>query len=316
MTTADAREFLARLAVTQLETDIFSGTCSPAWPGRAFGGQLAAQSLQAAAATRGDSNMHPWSLHMYFHAPVRANEPAQYTVDRIRDGRTTATRGVRVIQDGKHRATAMVLFGTSAAGPTHQYAPPETLPPHLIAPEERLVHPTIVPPDADFAALGYPVESLVELRIVESSITDAAPDADPHSDTDPSARPNTAAEDHHDATTARKIDFSRQVWIRVLPDLPDDPITSATTMTYLADVTLGTTALTPHGGRWATTDLQLGAVELALWFTGPARLSDWTLFTQDTAFTGRGHGLAHGVFYNSEGELCGLAMQNALMRRR
>ncbi len=287
------REFLDRFAVTPVAPERYTGTCHPAWPGRAFGGQLAAQSVQAAAAALTDESLHPWSLHILFHAPVASNSRIDYQVLALKEGRTLTSRQVRVEQDGKLRATAVVLFGMTAEGPEHQYQQPDAPPPALVPPEERLIDPTLVAPDADFEELGYPAESLVDLRIVERAERGPADNSAETSD-----------------------GYLRKAWMRVIPDLPDDPITAAATLCYLSDITLGTTALQPHGGRSHTTELQLGAVELALWFTGPATLSEWTMFAQDTAFAGRGHGLAHGVFFNSRGEVSAVAMQNALMRRR
>lgn len=277
---AGLEEFLARLTVAKVGECHFTATCQPAWPGRAFGGQLAAQALQAAAHTVEDKQ--PWSLHVYFNAPVTALQPVDYRVERVKDGRTLATRRVLIEQDGRLRASATALFGVPGEGPSHQYQRPETAPIEDLTPVERLIHPTVVPLDADLDALGYPKEVLVELRRVDQQPDD--------------------------------VRFSRKIWMRVVPDLPTDPVTVASTCAYLCDITLGTTALEPHGGREGTTDLQLGAIELALWFTAPARLHEWTLFSQFSAFAGGGHGLAHGVFYNSGGDISAVAAQNALMR--
>ena len=279
-------EFLRRFAVAPLGDDRFTATCNPGWPGKAFGGQLAAQSLQAAAATA-PADMVPWSLHMYFHAPVRANETIHYEVVRLKDGRTTAARQVRLHQDGKFRMTAMVAFGAPGEGPRHQFRPPEAPAPELVPPLERIIDTTVLPEDADYEALGYPAEALVELRVVESPMP-----------------------------SEERGSFERTVWMRVVPEIPDDPLTSATVQCYLSDITLGTTALEPHGGRAGTTDLQLGAIELALWFAGPAKLSDWSLFWQESSYAGEGHGLSHGAFYTSTGDVTAIAIQNALMRRR
>lgn len=104
--------------------------------------------------------------------------------------------------------------------------------------------------------------------------------------------------------------------MRVLPDLPADPVTVAWAFAHLCDITSCTTALEPHGGRAGTTDLQLGAIELGLWFTAPARLHEWPLFSQFSAFAGGGHGLAHGVFHCSDANIAAVAMHSALMRYR
>lgn len=273
-------EFLARLTVVATQPDAFTAVSLPAWPGRAFGGQLAAQALQAAAHTIQDKQ--PWSLHVYFHAPVKALEPVDYRVERVKDGRTLATRRVAIEQDGRLRATATVLFGVPGEGPTHQYERPQTIPVDQLPPVERILDPHVVPLEADLDALGYPKEALVELRKVDPA--------------------------------TEEVRFARKVWMRVVPDLPTDPVTVAATLAYLCDITLGTTALEPHGGRARTTDLQLGAIELGLWFTASARLHEWTLFSQFSAFAGGGHGLSHGVFYSSDGDVAAVAMQNALMR--
>lgn len=279
---ATTEDFMSRLALVQLGTHRFSATCIPAWPGRAFGGNLAAHSLQAAARTV-DGSLGPWSLHCYFHAPVGALEDVVYDVEDVKTGRTTALRRVRLLQAERLRATALVLFGLPGQGPQHQFAFPDTTPPQALVAEEWILDPTMVAADADFAALGYPPSPLVEIRVVPPGQTG-------------------------DGT------FPRQIWIRAVPSLPSDTLTTASTLCAFADLTLGTTALTPHGGRAAVSDLQLGAVELALWFTGPADLHEWTLFAQNTAFAGGGHGLAHGIFFNSRGDVAAVALQNALMR--
>ena len=276
------QEFLGRLAVTAAGSDTFFGTCQPAWPGRAFGGQLAAQILQAAAATVPEE-MSPESLHVYFHAPVRANEPAQYLVERVKQGRTLASRRVRIEQDGSLKASAMALFGVPADGPSHEYAQPPALDPEQLPARARFIDTEILPLDADWQALGYPAEALIDLRMIE----------------------NPAVE----------MGYRIQSWMKVVPRLPEDPLTVASTLAYLSDLTLGSTAMGPHGGRANATDLQLGALELALWFAGPARLHEWTLFSTNSAFAGYGHGLAHGIFHNSDGDVAAIAVQNALMRK-
>lgn len=225
-------------------------------------------------------------MSIYFHAPVTSNELIDYEVVDIKSGKTTATRMVRVNQDGRHRDTAMVLFGRPGEGPEHRFSRPSITPPEDLEPVDRIIDPTVVPPDADFEALGYPAEALVDIRI-------ATPD---HSLGDDAAQ-------------------YRPAWMRVIPPIPTDALTSAMTLCYLCDITLGTTVLEPHGGRAATTDLQLGAIELALWFTGPASLNDWSLFSQETSFAGGGHGLSHGIFYDADGLVVAVAGQNALMRR-
>lgn len=277
----DDAEFLDRLRVVAEGDDRFSGTCHPGWPGRAFGGQIVAKALHAAACTVDDAAMQPLSIHAWFHAPVTSGERAQFDVTRVKDGRTLATRQVQVIQDERLRVTAMVLVGMPGTGPEHQWGAPAVPAPDVVAREERLVPPSVAPVDADFAALGYPADACVDLRF-----TRAEPDATGHV----------------------------PAWMRVTARLPDDPVTAASALCYLSDITLGTIALGPHGGREATTHLQLGALELALWFMTPMPPGEWVLFQLGTAASGGGHGMAHAVAYDEAGDVVLMAVQNALMR--
>ena len=277
---------LSRFTVTPVSDGVFTGTCHPAWPGKAFGGQIAAQLLQSAAATA-DAALHPWSIHTIFHSPIASGEPIDYRVVDLKSGRTVASRQVLAEQGGSLRASAVVVLGSPASGPVHQITRPEAVGPEDAQRVERLLTAAILPPDVDYVALGYPVEAMFELRVAQTP-------------------------EH----VAQADSFGTRTWMRTLESLPDDPLTVATALCYLSDVTLGTAAIEPHGGRESNPDLQFGAVELALWFTGRARLDEWTLFSQDSSFAGSGHALAHGGFFNSDGELCAVALQHALMRQR
>ena len=63
------------------------------WGGRLFGGQVLAQGLRAALNTvDGERPVH--SMHAYFIRPGSPAEPIRYEVERLRDGRSFATRQV------------------------------------------------------------------------------------------------------------------------------------------------------------------------------------------------------------------------------
>ncbi|PZO97496.1 MAG: acyl-CoA thioesterase II [Corynebacterium urealyticum] len=72
----------------------------PSTLSRTFGGQVAAQCLVAATRTVGaEYQVH--SLHGYFVAAGRSEEPTLYIVERIRDGRSFCSRQVKAVQHGK-----------------------------------------------------------------------------------------------------------------------------------------------------------------------------------------------------------------------
>ena len=78
--------------------DVFVGT-GPRYPwGGLYGGQIVAQALRAATLTLGSdgesSDLEPHSIRAYFIRRGDASEPVRYEVDRIRNGRSFATRRV------------------------------------------------------------------------------------------------------------------------------------------------------------------------------------------------------------------------------
>jgi acyl-CoA thioesterase II len=75
------------------DADTFVGT-GPSYPwGGLYGGQIVAQALRAASNTI-DDGLAAHSLRAYYIRPGDAAEPVRYEVDRIRNGRSFATRRV------------------------------------------------------------------------------------------------------------------------------------------------------------------------------------------------------------------------------
>ena len=95
-----AEELVSLLVLEELDLDLFRGRQPATGRQRVFGGQVAAQSVMAANRSVDDVFvMH--SLHSYF---LRAGDPAVpivYDVERIRDGRSFATRRVMARQHGR-----------------------------------------------------------------------------------------------------------------------------------------------------------------------------------------------------------------------
>ncbi|MBV1921559.1 MAG: thioesterase family protein, partial [Pseudomonadales bacterium] len=90
---SDVLEQLVRLlSLEKIETDKFLGQCQDLGFKQLFGGQLLAQSLMAASLTAEGFNSH--SLHGYFLQPGDTETPIEFLVDRIREGKSFATRRV------------------------------------------------------------------------------------------------------------------------------------------------------------------------------------------------------------------------------
>ena len=91
--TCDIRDFETLMALEPAGGDAFIGR-SPSYPwGRVYGGQVVAQALRAASSTVvPDRFVH--SLHAYFIRGGDSNLPIHFTVTRVRDGGSFATREV------------------------------------------------------------------------------------------------------------------------------------------------------------------------------------------------------------------------------
>lgn len=131
------KALLAILDLESLERNLFRGR-SPAdsWR-RVFGGQVIAQATVAAARTVGEERrMH--SLHAYFMRPGDPAVPIIYEVDRIRDGKSFATRRVVAIQHGAAIFSMSASFQVEEPGLDHQASAPDVPDPETLPPESEL----------------------------------------------------------------------------------------------------------------------------------------------------------------------------------
>jgi acyl-CoA thioesterase-2 len=141
------------LALTRLDDDVFEGWCHDGRPGAVYGGQVAAHALVAAGSTV-EADRLPHSLHAYFVRAGRADEAVQYRVDRVRDGRSFATRQVSAVQRGETIFTMLASFQRAEGGFDHQFT--ETDLPDLPGDEP-------VPSPIRNSAVG----SLIDMRLAD-----------------------------------------------------------------------------------------------------------------------------------------------------
>lgn len=278
--------FADRMDLHQVDRDIFTGWCHSGSPLRAYGGQIAAQSLMAAGRTVDDATRRVHSLHGYFLRPGRTKESITYLVDRPRDGGSFSTRFVRAVQNGETIFMMTASFARDDDGPAHQFDPPAPLTP----PDQGNV--AIPLPEqlngATLAELDYPESHIIGLRMLSPDI----------------------------AIPLQDGRYERMAWVRIEETLPDDPMIQACALTYLSDLTMVSTAVAPHADQASREDLMLASIDHAMWFHEPTRADQWLLFAQDTPAAGRGHGLARGLFFDQEGRLVASVVQESLMRTR
>ncbi|KAJ6344162.1 hypothetical protein OIU76_005811 [Salix suchowensis] len=131
---------LSILHLESIEVNIFQGITLPDAPrfGKVFGGQFVGQALAAASKTV-DCLKLVHSLHAYFLLIGDLDMPIIYNVQRIRDGKSFATRKVDAIQKGNIVFTLMASFQKEEHGYVHQLAQMPAVPePELLLSMEEL----------------------------------------------------------------------------------------------------------------------------------------------------------------------------------
>ena len=244
-------ELLALLELEALEVNLFRGLSPHEDRQRVFGGQVAAQALVAAGRTVGqDRPVH--SLHAYFLRPGDPNIPIVYDVDRIRDGKSFATRRVVAIQHGRAIFNLAASFQIVEDGPDHQMPMPTVPGPDELPTWHERVEPYLERLGPDLA------QWLVRERPIDSRPVD-----DPRW-LDPSPR-----------------EPQQDVWIKSNGDLPDGvPLIHECVVAYASDLTLLDTAMFPHAISYQEQQYMIASLDHAMWFHRPFRADDWLLYHQ------------------------------------
>ena len=117
------------LSLERIEADLFRSRVIYDDPFGLYGGQVAAQALQAAAQTV-DPGRHPHSLHGYFLSRGDPSRRVLLLVNRDRDGRSYSNRRVIAVQNGVVIFNMAASFHVSEDGPDYQAHPmPSVAPP-------------------------------------------------------------------------------------------------------------------------------------------------------------------------------------------
>ncbi len=270
---------VALLELEAIEINLFRGTQPDEDRQRVFGGQVAGQSLVAAARTVERGSVH--SLHSYFLRPGDPSVPILYDVDRIRDGRSFATRRVVAIQHGRAIFNLQASFHVDEPGYEHQASMPDVPDPETLPTQAELLDadPDLMP--AGRRARPRPID----IRYV----------------TEPPYR----------FTPGRPPE--QLVWMRADGTLPDDPVLHTCLLTYLSDMTLLDTAIGPHSAPWRE-DLMASSLDHLMWFHRPFRADEWMLYATDSPSASGARGFNRGLVFGRDGRLIASVAQEGLMR--
>lgn len=271
------------LELESIDENHFRGHSQDIGFAKLFGGQVIGQAISAASQTLVDRPPH--SLHAYFIRPGDANNPIDFDVERVRDGRSFSVRRVVASQFGKPILAMTASFQKSESGMEHQVSMPNVPGPEFLEPELKIFreHANEIP---ERVRAQFTAERPIEYRIVEAQ--------------------NPFRPRHGIA--------KRHMWIRSTAALPDKPLIHQSMLAYTTDYGFLETALMPHGISIAKPGLQIASLDHAIWFHRPFRLDDWLLYVADSPTAGGARGFVRGQIFNKQGELVASTSQEGLIR--
>lgn len=253
-----------------------------------YGGQVLGQSLMAAGLTV-DADRPVHSMHAYFLLPGE-HAPIEYSVERVRDGRSFTTRHVVARQGDRIIYEMSASFQIREEGIEHQAPMPEAPPPERLPSEleQRIALGDRLP------AFWRP--KALALHGLEYRRTD----------TDDILTPERRSSESTEST----------LWLRAIAPLPDDPLLHRALLAYASDHGLLRSALQPHGLSFLSGRVRAASLDHAMWFHRDFRLDDWLLYSTDSPSAGGVRGLCRGSVYARDGRLVASTAQEGMLRVR
>jgi acyl-CoA thioesterase-2 len=252
-----------------------------------FGGQVMGQSLSAAMQTLPEGDWQAHSFHVYFMLAGTVTDHLEFEVDRLRDGRSFATRQVKAMQNGRAILTMICSFQHPEAGLEHQAQMPDIKGPEGIHSQlelARMFRDYFPEKVRDI----YTADKPIEIRVLDP-VNIFAP---------------------------TKKEPVKYLWMRADGTLPDDYDTQATLLAYASDFNLLPTSLHPHAKSYGQKDMQMASLDHSVWFHRPFRMDEWLLYAIDSPNAGGGRGFCRGQIFNQKGELVASVAQEGLIRYR
>ena len=280
----DAPDGAPEMDLSERTLQLFTGRSQRTPHGRAFGGQVLAQSVIAAGRTvesAGLSSRPIHSLHAYFIRPGDSEHPIEFGVENLRDGNSFSVRRVYAMQYGHTLLSATLSFQEPAEGLDHQAEMPSVPDPDRVrSTAEELA-------GIDHPAVDHWKRRALDVRTVEGAIY---------------------------LVPGRQHSAHQHVWMKAVEALPDDPLLHAAVLAYASDYSLLESVLRRHGLVWADRRLRPASLDHAMWFHRPGRIDEWVLYEQESPSASGGRGLGLGKIFSLDGKLICSVAQEGMVR--
>lgn len=283
MSYPDMKKLLRYLQVERIDRFLFTGN-SPRRPSRIFGGQVLAQSLNAAIrSVEGDRVAH--SMHAYFLRPGNPEKQIVFEVDPIRDGRSFATRRVVAKQDGVPIFHTSVSFQFESPGLEHQASMPDAPAPESLRTDDEFWEELRKKEPERYSS---PLAPAIERRVVN----------------------------RRDYSNPEPSEPRQMAWFRTLSSIDANPAVHQVVLAFMSDFALLGAALLPHPYTAHSPGMQVASLDHAIWFHRPALTDDYLLYALDSPNAGGSRGFSRGQFFTRDGTLVASTAQESLIRLR
>ena len=279
-------ELLNILILDQISEYSYSGNNETVGTPNVFGGQVLAQSVNAAYnSVPSERVLH--SLHSYFLEPGNLEIPIIYDVSVMRDGGSFSTRRVTASQEGKVIFILAASFHKIEEGYEHQVAMKKD----IKQPDELLSWTDMLNQFGDFLP-----EHVKEFLRIPRPIA-----FKPTKIVNPLER--------------KDLEPFSDVWFRFKsPDRDLSLAEKQQMLTYVSDYNILTTALNRHASKAHFGNTQMASLDHSMWFFRDFDVDDWLLFSIDVPSTHGARGFSRGNIFTREGKLVASVTQEGLMR--
>lgn len=283
----NANELIDILELEQVSENSFKGISKTIGSPNVFGGQVAAQALNAAYRTVPEKRfVH--SLHSYFLRPGNLEKPIFFEVENLRDGGSFSTRRVTAKQDNKAIFILAASFHKNEDGHDYQKEIPST----IKQPEELLSWTEMVDKYQDI--LPKPMLKYLSIeRPVEFKPTQIL---NPFEQKDLPATEDVWFKLNGDVTSDLSLEMKHQI------------------LAYVSDYPILNAVLKPHASKAHYGNTQMASLDHSMWFYRDFDFNDWMLFSAEAPNTFGARGFSRGNIFSREGKLIASVAQEGLMR--
>ncbi|KAE9548721.1 hypothetical protein FO519_008071 [Halicephalobus sp. NKZ332] len=266
-----------------------------------YGGFLFSQSLVVAQKTVGPGFL-PHSMHSFFIFNASSSKPVVYKIQRIRDGRSFATRFVTAHQEDKIVFSIQISFHVKEEPAIfHQYTMPKAEPPENLKRQWDVAKEYAEKADAGELKINSNIRARMQWDIGSKNFSTIE-----WCPVNPefffSVVPNKS--------------LTQLVWVRIRSPISDDREQHRALVAYITDATLGETGAKAHFSQGFIPSMFF-SLDNHCWFhTDDFRVDEWMLYENESPVANNGRAFSLGRLWTRDGRLILSSAQESLHRTK